>query len=469
MSGFRSPTPRQWIEWGAARLAIDPALFRERCDLFALATALEAGFVVRAPEGRREDLAARLTNILWRLLKRPPYKPAARALATAWIEETARLNGFVLRLTDRDRAVLAQETGRALGSHAKVQDWLAAHLVQLAFADAQNARVDVVKRLGELHREPARMFVSCASHGAEAIPHSELAELFARIRGAAQDAAEAVHTVWADGIDDRMDDDDHPLLGALTVTVPLEDGSWARDPEVHCPANRKSLRKANALVICGLGRGSHSTGCEHSEVSLCTPCLYVGRRGEAVPSAVAGALNLRQVDVVYYDALADIPDIVAWWTRFRWSDIERSQRLTELRLHAFVDLATRFSEAFESLTPPQIARTLRHAGLRPELKDTLTSVHGLATTAAETIQSAAAALGFHAPSHMDAAGEARMNDLQLDALAEFQHEYLLSPTLAGAYRREAERQQLLGVLRFSLTSLGEWRDFRNQLRDEAGS
>ncbi len=465
MTQHRSPTPEQWIGWGSRRLAIDATIFRERCDLFALAAALEMGYASVTSDSRRDELAGRLTNVLWRMLKRPPYRPAAREFAIALIEETALLNGFRLEIRDRDRAVLAQEAGRALGTPRQVRDWLAAHLVELDQADAQNARVDVVRRFGPLHREPARMFVSCASQAADEAPEA-LPAIFAKVREAAQDAADAACPTWSAGEDERIDDDGRALLGAMTASVPIDHERWARDPAIHCPTNRRALWRTNALVICGFGRGSHSTGCEHSAVPLCTPCLYVGPAGEPVPSAIAGTLNLRHADTLYYADPDDLPNIVAWWTRTRWPDIERSQRLTELRRHTFAGLSARFVEAFEGLMPGQIHGALRNAGLAPELQEALTSVDGLACTSSEVIQLAAAAFGFHAPSYLDAAGGARLNDLQLDALSHFQHEYSLLPSNTSALRREAERQQLLGVLRFSLTSLGEWRDFRGQLRVE---
>lgn len=468
MASHRSPTPDQWLKWGAQKLAIDPSIFRERCDLFALVSAIEAGYVALPRGGRRETLAARLTNVLWRMLKRPPYKPAAREFAVALLEETALLNGFRLAISDRDRAVLAQETGRALSNRATVRDWLSAHLVELDSAEAHIALIEVMQRFGPLHREAARMFVSCASHGTDEVDPDQLAAIFSRIREAAQDAAEAVQPVWwSDSDNEHIDEDDRRLVGAMTVTMPIDDAPWAKDPGIHCPTNRRALWRANALVICGFGRGSHSTGCEHGEVPLCTPCLYVGRRGEPVPSAVAGALNLRQVEIREFDDPNDVPDIVAFWTRSHWAEIERAQRLTELRPHTFGPLASRFQEAFEPLAPLQAQGALRNAGVAPDLRDALVSVHGLATMSVETVQSAAAALGFHAPSFLDSAGEARLNDLQLDALSSFQHEYKLTPSNTSALRKEAERQQLLGVLRFSLTNLGEWRDFRDQLRNEA--
>ena len=175
---------------------------------------------------------------------------------------------------------------------------------------------------------------------------------------------------------------------------------------------------------------------------------------------------MRRVDLEEVEWAEDVPGVVARWTRLRWPAIERSQRLMELRAYTFGALANRFAEALDPLSSAQVAAALAHAGLEPNLSGALTSVHGLAMIGAEVTQRAAATFGFHAPSFLDAPGEARLNDLQLDALAQFQHEYSVSPAAVGALRREAERQQLLGVLRFSLTTLGDWRDFRDQLRTE---
>jgi hypothetical protein len=463
----RLPTPVQWLDWAARRQRLEPERFRQRCDLFALVGALDAASAARPSNDPGRDLARRLAAVTGRLVLRPPYEPRRRALAIATAELICELNGYELRLGRAERRDLEREAHRPVGAAEALERWIAKRLLELAPDKGLATRIRATRTLGRSGGAVPRLFIARPHTLVGVSDRDRLDDVVHQMRAVAREVARSAGSAWPTE-DLCFDEDGEPLQARIHIDAPACDERWNGDPIRHCPANRRLLWRANALVVLGHEGGSHSTGQEHSEVALDTAVQYIGWGNDPFPSSVAGNLPLRnlQTDRVHWDG-----DVVAVFEAFlwrNWESMERSARMADLRGLTFGPLADRFRRAFGSMTPGGARGLLRTCGLIPDARQALESHDGLATMQVEAIQRVASAVGFHAPSFLDSPAQVRLTDHQLDALAEYQHEYELLPGESSALRREAERQQLLGVLRFSLTARRDWLEFHRHVREGRG-
>ena len=469
-------TGRQWFGAMAPVAKISARDLSRRCDPFALQAGLESPHDLEQSPGTPDSdfFVVQLATQLWFLLTRPPFPPRRRVLALATADLTCALNGFRLSLDRGERTALAREADRVVGARDEIEGWLRRGLRKLPPREAWRARAEALSGLRAPYSHRLTLYISRPRTRLSEAHEERLSALVPELQQTAVEVAKRKlpWELWPAGRDaGEFSEDEREMLGPIRVEAPADYNAHIDDADENCRLNRPRLWRANVLVILTLDGGSHGTGTEHEMVSEGTATAIVRWRCDGpISPAIAGNLPGKPALVLDVDSDEDVVGQLEQFLEVNWHLIERCWRATEMRPLIWGPLAQEFATRVSALDPDaeDDLLVLRNPGFDPVTLAAACDPDGLAWLSTDAIRRAAAALGFSADSYLGGPPRHELAPRQLDALAEFQHEYGAPPAEVKVLRREAEQQQEVGILRFALTSVGDWSDFRDQYRAERG-
>jgi hypothetical protein len=124
-----------------------------------------------------------------------------------------------------------------------------------------------------------------------------------------------------------------------------------------------------------------------------------------------------------------------------------------------------FTSHLQGMTSEDRVAFARFAGIAEDAVRMLESPHGIYALGTDSVERAGCVLSFDARQYLHPSTPGPLTRGQYDALLDFAHAAKLEPPAIKRLRREAERQQMAGVLRFGLLELREWAAFRDELRE----
>jgi hypothetical protein len=253
----------------------------------------------------------------------------------------------------------------------------------------------------------------------------------------------------------------------LRLAVPVLEVGWSDEPGVVASHVRPLLWQSCAQVTLAWHGGSHGTGVESAGVRCGTVTLFVDIQRDLWRSSASAEANLAGTLAAFETVPDDDCAIVAAFERWLCSSSEclrAAWRAADTRVLRYQTLATVFADRLRGLSSDERSALARFAHFDSELCTALADPHGLAWLGSDCYERAAQSMGFDAKRYVSPPMPGRLSARQLDVFTDFAIDRRIDRRERGRLTREAERQQLAGVLRFSLASRADWDAFREDVQ-----